>query len=197
MQKSLWDTLNRTEKSQFRFRLVHGGETKGGRRKGPRPLVRKKWVHVVLKSTRAYGVWSMFHKRNKATVEGLIFKHAKSRHIEIKQLVNMGNHLHLKVRFFDRELMQNFLRVVPALIARKVMGAEKGQRRGRFWQGLVFTRVMSSSFEDLRLRHYFDANQIERDCSPEARRVYLSELNGWIRNLHRKSAGLPIPSGFG
>lgn len=195
MQKKLWDELKRPDKSPYRFKFVHGGAKKTGKRKGKRPLIPKKWTHVIFKSSRAYGRWSLLHKSHRKVIEALLYREAQRRHIDLKELVNMGNHLHMKLKFFDKELMKNFLKIAPALIARRVTGAQRGQKRGRFWQGLVFTRILSSQFEELGIRNYFLANQVERDISTKARATLLTQLNLWMKDLRAKNHSLPLPSG--
>ncbi len=43
----------------------------------------------------------------------------------------------------QRESHQNYLRTLAGLLARAVTGAKKGSRKGRFWDGLAWSRVVS------------------------------------------------------
>ena len=188
-QPTLFDQVQREQKAAYRYRMVHGGLKKTGKRKEKRPMVPRKWVHVVLKSRRAVGSWSLLKAQNAKSTEGILKKQSKRCHVEVKDWVNMGNHLHLKVRFRERSSMQKFLRVVPGLIARRVMGAEKGKRKGRFWEGLVFTRVLSSALESFHLEGYFAANRVERKFGYDERRGKIEELDRWIKGMRAMASG--------
>lgn len=192
-QMKLWQDLKRGEKGQFGFRVVHGGARKLGKRKEARPFVPKKWMHLILKASRARGPLSLLAKQNKQAVAHIVSTQAKKCGAEIQNQVNMGNHLHIKIRFFERSQMQRYLRAVPGLIARKVLGAEKGETKGKFWDGLAFTRIVTTDFLSTRLDGYLRANNIERDFGPEARKTALAELSSWMSLMRRMQMGLPLP----
>jgi hypothetical protein len=103
--------------------------------------------------------------------------------------VNMGNHLHLVVRFNDRQQFGKFLKSFSAQLARRVTGARRGQPRGRFWDGIPFTRVLRTSFEELQLRGYLRANLIERSFSRTERERSLEIWNSYIHKLKSVRAG--------
>lgn len=165
-------------------RVWHGGGKLLGKRKEARPLTAKKWIHLVLKSKRAQGSWSFLQKSNRKIVSEILKRQARNWGVEIKDWVNMGNHLHIKCRFSQRQNFQNFLRTVTALIARQITSAKKGIKIGRFWDGLAFTRILKSSFEELHLKNYFNANRLECQHGPAARETKLKEFQGWVRRLH-------------
>jgi hypothetical protein len=189
----LWNNMKRGQKGQFAFRLAHGGAKKTGKRKEARPFIPKKWNHLILKSSKARGSTSLLAKRNKHMVASVVSGYAKKFGAELQQQVNMGNHLHIKIRFFSQEQMRKYLRVVPGIIARKVLGAEKGDSKGRFWDGLAFTRVLTNDFVSRRIDAYLHVNKIERDFGPEARQTALAELSSWMSLIRRMEQGLPVP----
>lgn len=193
MQMKLWQAMRKGEKGQFAFRVVHGGIGKSGKRKAARPFIPKKWNHLVLKSSKARGSLSLLAKRNKQVVAKVVHEYARKYGAELREQVNMGNHLHIKIRFFNRSQMQKYLRVVPGIIARKVLSAEKGDPKGRFWDGLAFTRVLTTDYLSRRLDGYLRANNIERDFGPEARKTALAELSHWMSLMRRMEQGLPVP----
>ena len=164
-------------------RVWHGGAKSLGHRKVARPLSAKKWIHLNLKSKRAQGEWSFLHRKNRRLVSETLKFQARRWGIELKDWVNMGNHLHIKCRFSQRHNFQNFLRRVTALIARRITSARKGVKIGRFWDGLAFTRILKTSFEELQLKHYFAANRIESLHGPLARELKLKEFQAWVRHL--------------
>ncbi len=102
--------------------------------------------------------------------------------------VNMGNHLHLKIRFKDRKYVGKFLKSFSATLARKITGAKKGNKFGKFWDGLVFTRVLSSRFEEFGIKGYFEANHRQREYGFEERKRYLKQFNQFLYRLKRKKA---------
>jgi REP element-mobilizing transposase RayT len=167
-------------------RVTHGGVSLKKRRKTKRPLVPGLITHVVLKSSKARGELS-FYKHKKLVSKLLKEKSAKF-FIEILDWVNMGNHLHLKVRFKDSQRMGQFLKSLTSLLARQITGAKKGKRFGKFWDGLAFTRVLLSKFEELSLKGYFEGNHRERELGPAERIQYLKNFNQWLYRLKRTRA---------
>ncbi|MFN9067985.1 MAG: hypothetical protein ACK5V3_12210, partial [Bdellovibrionales bacterium] len=108
--------------------------------------------------------------------------------IEVLDFINMGNHLHLKMRFKDRKRFQQFLKSFSALLARKITGAKKGVKFGRFWDGLVYTRVILSSFEELGLKGYLEANHCQRELGYHERELFLKRFNQFLYRLKQRRA---------
>ena len=130
-------------------------------------------MHLVLRSARARGELSLLRPRNVARVHALLDAQAKRHHMKIFEYVNMGNHLHIKLRCFSRESFQAFLKSFTAMAARKVTGARKGRAFGKFWDGLAFTRMVGSRFEERVLGKYFIANEYERELVKAVREIFL------------------------
>lgn len=184
IQRNLFEQLQApSAKREYKRRLIHGGAASKGKRKLRRPLATKKWIHLVLKSNKAMGKLSMLASRNAEFIDKLIAAKAKKFGVEVKEFVNMGNHLHFQIRIASRESFQNFLRSISNLIARHVTGARKGKRFGKFWQDLAFTRVIVSAFELTGLERYMLANKIQRKQGYGARERYLASLNKWMKSL--------------
>jgi REP element-mobilizing transposase RayT len=169
----------------------HGGVSLKKRRKVARPLLENKITHVVLKSSKAREQYSFY--RHKGTVGSLLRKTSRQFFIEILDWVNMGNHLHLKVRFKDKTRMKQFLKSFPGLLARRITGAKKGHKFGRFWDGLAYTRVLLTKIEEYGLRGYFEANHRQRELGFAERVDYLKRFNQKIYRLKQiRAANGPI-----
>ncbi len=169
-------------------RTEHGGFKTKGRRKLERPFSSKRWLHLVLKSDKAIGPRSFLAKANVKCVREVIEAKGRKFGVNVADYVNVGNHLHLKVKAGSRLQFQMFLKAVTTLIARHVTGARRGFKFGRFWQGLAYTRVLRSRFEELRLRGYFQANREEVASGRAAREDYLEQFNAWLRSRRRRRA---------
>ena len=163
-----------------------GGVKLRKRRKIARPLQEGSIHHVVFKSAKAVGKLSFY--RHKVEVCRLLKKQSRKFFIEILDFVNMGNHLHLKIRFKDRRRCGQFLKSFAALVARKVTGANKINPFGRFWDGLVYTRVLLTKLEELGLRGYFEGNHRQRELSYSQREYYLKAFNEYMSRLRRTRA---------
>ncbi|MEO5666752.1 MAG: hypothetical protein ABIR96_01700, partial [Bdellovibrionota bacterium] len=75
---------------------------------------------------------------------------------------NAGNHLHLLVRFTQRRGLQNFLRGSCGLIARKMLGAERGRAHEHpFWSQRPFTRIVSWGKDFNSVLAYVKLNTLE------------------------------------
>ena len=162
-------------------RQTHGGMNLKKRRKVKRPLTPGAITHVVLKSSKAQGNLSFY--KHKKTVQALLKERSKKFFVEILDYVNMGNHLHLKVRFKDPKRFQNFLRTFSGLLARKLTKAHRGTKFGKFWDGLAYTRVLLSKIEEWGLRIYFEGNHRQRELGYSERSQYLKRWNQYLYRL--------------
>ena len=141
--------------------LFHGGNTRLGRRKIARPLDPKRALHLVMKSSIAVGQSSFLIAKHKKRIQKLVEEASRKYCIQVDQFVNVGNHLHLLVRFKKRQSIQNFLRVIAGKIAILITGALKGGAVGRFWDGPCFTRVVNWGKDLTNLARYFLKNDVE------------------------------------
>lgn len=136
----------------------------------------------MFKSAKARGSFSFY--RHKSLITALLRERSRRFFVEVQDFVNMGNHLHLKVRFKDCRQFQNFLRTFAGLLARRITKAHRGAGLGvKFWDGLVYTRILRSRLEELGLKFYFSGNQIERDLGYQERVEYLKQWNRYIYRL--------------
>jgi REP element-mobilizing transposase RayT len=163
-----------------------GGVSLTKRRKVERPLREGLIHHVVFKSSKANGKLSFY--AHKQLVAHLLKERSQKFFVEILDWVNMGNHLHLKVRFKDKKRFQNFLKTFAGLLARKITKSHRGTSFGKFWDGLVYTRILTSKLEVLSLKGYFEGNHRERELGPHERRDFLLRWNQWIYRLKKVRA---------
>lgn len=99
-------------------------------------------MHVVMKSSKAKGKYSLRTIRNKIKVEELLKRYGRLFHIKIYRFAINFNHIHIVVKAKRRVDLQNFLRASAGNIAAFVIKAKKGVKRGRFWDLLVFSRII-------------------------------------------------------
>ena len=179
-------------KTELKFvkRWTHGGVSLKKRRKIKRPLIPNTLTHLVLKSRKAHKELSFY--KHKKLVHSLITLKSRQFFIEVIDYVNMGNHLHLKVKFKDPERFKKFLKSITSLIARKITRARRGHRFGKFWDGLAYTRVLLSKFEELGLKGYFEGNHRERELGYQERVFYLTRFNQYLYRLKQVRAGPKI-----
>ena len=141
--------------------LFHGSNLRRGKRKIARPLDPKRTIHLVLKSSQARGEQSFLQTRYTKRIQLLVEQTARCYGIKIYQYANVGNHLHLLIKTQTRLAFQNFLRIIAGKIAILVTRAKKGQKKGKFWDKLAFTRVVNWGKDFSNLTKYFIKNQIE------------------------------------
>jgi REP element-mobilizing transposase RayT len=143
-------------------------------------------MHLVLKSSHAKGRMSFLAFANRVVVEKTLRERAKQFQVVIQGFENMGNHIHLIVKFKSRAMFQRFLKTVTGLIARLVTGARRGNAFGkRFFDHLAFSRIVQGT-RDLRgLVGYFFKNEIEREVGGQAR----AEIEMEQRRARRARAG--------
>ncbi|MFN7824547.1 MAG: hypothetical protein ACK5P6_04215 [Pseudobdellovibrionaceae bacterium] len=75
-----------------------------------------------------------------------------------------------------------------AMLAREITGAKKGNPFGKFWDGLVFTRILLTRFEELGLRGYFTGNHLQKEISYRQREEYLKKWNQFLYRLKQTRA---------
>jgi REP element-mobilizing transposase RayT len=185
-QTNIFEYFEQSKVRKRYGRTQHGGLAAKGCRKLERPLSTKKWIHLVLKSDKAKGRLSFLTARNQALIRTILREKSKKFGIKIADGANVGNHIHLKLKIQDRESFQRFLKAITCLIARQITGARRGKKFGRFWQGLAFTRVLTSAMEELHLRGYIKANRIEARRGEKARSEFLKKFNLWVRGEREK-----------
>lgn len=137
---------------------AHGGRFSLRARKTRRWVSTSKTMHIVLRSNRAVGPWSMLQRKHRARIRHLVWDTAARCGVKIHGFQNVGNHLHIHVRAPTRVGWQYFLRVFPQRVMFAVTGAKKGNPKGRFWALLAFSRVVEWGREHKTLRKYLNKN---------------------------------------
>ena len=145
----------------FKKRREHGGDIRAGKRKLARPFDPAKALHLVLHSNKAKGEWSFLKRRNENKISRLIYTFAAKYQITVYKYGNAGNHLHLLLRARSLKGFQRFLRTITGLIARHVMGAKRGKAKGRFWNGLAYTKLISWGRHFKNTMNYVWKNALE------------------------------------
>lgn len=142
--------------------LQHGGQTRIGKRKIARPIDPKRPLHLVLRSSRARGAWSLLHPYNEKRVRKVTDATARKYGIRIYRYANVGNHVHLLVLTRTRKLFRGFLRELTGTIAMTITGSKKSNpMSGEFWDFLPYTRIVSWGRDFKNLRLYFIKNLFE------------------------------------
>ena len=144
-----------------RPRLEHGGDIGRGKRKESRPFSSRRPAHVVLRSSRATGPWSLRRRANETAVTEEIEQAARRFGIKVYEQAILATHLHMLCRARRRKDLQNFLRVVGGRIAQRVTGARKGQPCLGFWDELAYSRVVAWGPDFRNVRRYVQQNQRE------------------------------------
>jgi REP element-mobilizing transposase RayT len=143
-------------------RTAHGGFESRGKRKTERPFSPKAPIHIVLKSARAKGTWSLLHRKNQSRITSMIYVYASRFKVHVYEAANVGNHLHLLVKADDRKNLADYLRVLAGRIAVTVTGAQKYVKRvGRFWDHLCWSRLVAWGKEFHFVKRYIFANELE------------------------------------
>ena len=179
MQLSIFDRPAQVELA----RTQHGGDVRRGQRKLERPVSTRRPMHVVLTSQRARSL-----RKHDRVVREVLRRMARRFQIRIYDLANVGSHLHLVLRARRREAFQGFLRSFAGIVARRVMGAERGRRTGRFFDGLAWTRVINWGRDYWGVRHYVFRNQLEGEQGPRIRQAF---EHGPTRSLGSKRLVTP------
>jgi REP element-mobilizing transposase RayT len=172
---------------------AYGGELRKSRkgREGPRPLVTKYSMHLVLRSSLATKEWSFKKPKNEQIIKRIVTQFAEKYGVKVYSLGNAGNHLHFHLKLTNRFTYKAFVRSITGAIAMAVTGSSRknplkkilsiaveknplsnplayrvrkeGQFKisPRFWDYRPFTRVVQSLRAFLNLKDYIQINQLE------------------------------------
>ena len=151
--------------------VSHGGEHSKGKRKGLRPFDPKQALHVVLRSSKARGKYSMLAPQHCNHIRNLVSRLKARWGVSVYRYANVGNHLHLLIRAKSRTDWQGFIRELSGAIAIIVTGAKKGSALARskttdiaesakrgFWDHLVFTRIVQFGRDFSNVARYVTTN---------------------------------------
>jgi len=111
--------LSLIPETQASKRKEHGGSLLLGRRRRRRPLSLSAPLHLVLRSDFALGPRSLL--RHRPLIEKVIFKAQRRFRIRVYEKAIVSNHIHLLVKGYRREDIQNFFRVVAGHIAQAIL----------------------------------------------------------------------------
>jgi REP element-mobilizing transposase RayT len=145
----------------------HGGGCGKGKRKCARPIATRKPMHLVLRAGRAVGDWNFLRKKNRDQIEKILELTSKRYGVKVIRSQNVGNHLHLLIQGKSRVLLRSFLRTLPAKIALAVTQAKKGNPQGRFFDEILFSRVVEWGRDLDRIVRYFRKNEFEAAGVPK------------------------------
>ena len=176
-------------KDRLAPRTAHGGDLAQGKRKTPRPFNTVAPIHIVLKSKRAKGTWSLLHRKHRSKVTSMVYVYAKRFKIKVYRASNVGNHLHLLVKAKDRKNLADYLRVLAGRVAVTVTGAQKGIKRiGKFWDSLCWSRLVNWGRDFFQVRDYLVKNLSEQafhraeivpSTGPNTGNLFLEDP-GWV-----------------
>ncbi len=153
-----------------------GSFLKKSHAKTARPISTKLPMHIVLKSSRAKGIYSFLFPKNQKIVKSLLKKTAHMFHIQIMEFSNNGNHLHLLIKGHSRLEIKNFIRTLSALLPRYIQNRHKGcesvlpnsrmpfyekEKTISFWDQRAFSRIVESFKGYCVVRDYVLMNQLE------------------------------------
>lgn len=144
---------------------AYGGvllKTRHGRSR-PRPLTAKHTMHLVLRSSKAKGAWSLSRPHNEKKVRAILDRFAFKHHITILKIAVVGNHLHLQIRLIGRAAYMAFIRSTTSAIAMAVTGVSRWNKKtsGPFWDYRPFTRIVLGLRQFINLQNYIQINQLE------------------------------------
>jgi REP element-mobilizing transposase RayT len=164
--------------------LSFGGARLKSHPKEKRPEVLSQPLHLVLRSSKAHGRYSLL-LRDRA-LQRIAKRLGSKVGVNLRHFTNAGNHLHLIVQVEKRGALKKYLKALSGLIARQMTGAERGKpchRKGiwtrdsrseaptlqdvpknrplRFWDARPFTRIVNWGKDYTQLKNYLMLNGLE------------------------------------
>jgi hypothetical protein len=137
-----------------------GGSLLKGNPKCKRIISIKKCMHLVMRSEMAHGKHSLW--RFERQISDIISKQAKKAGVKVYKQANGGNHLHMTVLPRSRPAFNQFIRSISGLVARTVLGAERGNAKSiKFWDKRPYTKIVEWGREFKAVSHYLLQNTLE------------------------------------
>ena len=150
-----FDILNTPSKKYFGCAHLNKSHAKT-----KRPITTKLPMHLVLRSSIAKGSLS-FLKKDKL-IYTVIASQAKRHGVRLYNYANGGNHIHLLVLPSSRQAFINFTRAISGLVARLILGAERGCAKGiKFWDQRPFSDIVNWGKHFNRVTSYLNQNVLE------------------------------------
>lgn len=125
-------------------------------------------MHVVLKTQLAKGEWSFLKGARRQQIKNLVMQVADQFHVKLLSGANVGNHIHLHLKFSKHAQYKAFIRVLTARIAFLVTKASKVKplvdsqgRKLSFWTQRPVTRFVHGFKDCLRIENYLGINRLE------------------------------------
>jgi hypothetical protein len=141
-------------------RLFGGNSLNKGNPKEKRPLSIKRTSHLVMRSLLARGPLSFL--RFEGRIQQIVNKQGKRFGVKVYRFANGGNHLHMVILPMSRRAFNAFIRAITGLIARLVLGVQRGNPKGLlFWEKRPFTRIVEWGQDYKRVCKYLLQNTLE------------------------------------
>lgn len=135
---------------------------KNSNAKVKRPISTKHPMHLVLRSSMAVGEFSLSSNRVKKPIEGLVRDQCERFGIKLLEYANKGDHLHLLVKVGNRFTFSKFIRALTGVIARLVVGAQRGSPKGqKFWDQRPYSRIVDQDRGDSLIKGVAIKNHLE------------------------------------
>ena len=151
--------------SFFKTDITFGGSLlRNSHAREPRPLSTKNFLHIVLKSDVAKKTETKDLRltSKKIKVESIIKGRAKDFGVRIHSHAIASNHIHLLISFKSRRQYMHWIRRLTGLIARLMLGAEKGNPSNTaFWSYRPFTRIVYWGRDFRSVAAYIGRNALE------------------------------------
>ena len=139
-----------------------GGSRLKSHPKRHRPIELNKNLHLVLKSSRATGKFSMKTMYNFSVVKGFVYSLAARFKVKIVRFENVGNHLHIVLMVSSQKAYVSFIRGVTSSIARHITGAKKQNELGiKFWDARPYSRIITWGRDLKNIFIYLNRNRIQ------------------------------------
>jgi REP element-mobilizing transposase RayT len=163
----------------FKSQIFFGGSycTKRAHRV-QRPLSTKYPIHLVLKSSQAFGEKSFWNKQNAQLINQAVKKYTKKWGVKVLNGANVGNHLHFLIQIKHRYSFEKFIRGLTGEISLKIMRWNKNKNKmtDKFWDFRPYTRIVIGYKARLTMNDYISINQLEGlGCDRVQARMILAE----------------------
>lgn len=128
-----------------------------------RPISTKKPMHLVLKSSVAKGSNSFLAPQNNKKIKAHLVKLSRQFGVRIQNAANVGNHLHLVLKFSNRRRYKPFICALTGAIARTVIQQSSGtlEKIDKFWDFRPFSRIVEGLRAFQILRDYLLINRLQ------------------------------------
>jgi REP element-mobilizing transposase RayT len=175
-----------------------GGSGLRSNPKEARPFSSKLPMHFIFAMRNHQVVNQRAISANRIAIFRLYQRHGKSCGLKLLRFQIFKGHLHVVLRCQRKKSLQRFLRATSGVLARRMLGAERGSpsyRKNGFWEGRPFSQILNFACVSSKKWNQVLSSLVQQLVIPSRTRSNLNFtdlgiLTAWVDRISRSGPGV-------